>query len=140
GVVGGLPPPPNRGLPGLGILDLPKSGNPDCGWGGVGGGGRSCEATFVRRRTPPPPPACAALRRIADAFASAFLAPRTAAEGRLCLPTRGRVKTESAALLIASHHKKLRRGFSHAGGLRQGVAVEGGAIPRRAAPGRGHPA
>src|SRR6266436_2079224 len=62
---GVLPSPPNRGLPGFGTLDWPKSGKPDFGWGGVGGGGSailSQVAPPLSRRATPSPPSPSRLR------------------------------------------------------------------------------
>src|SRR5258707_13694426 len=59
GVLGLLPSPPELGLARVRHFRWPKSGKPDFGWGGVGGGGRACEAPLVRHRTTPlptPPP------------------------------------------------------------------------------------
>src|SRR5262249_23320168 len=65
-----------------------------CGWG-------SELVREMRSLTPTPtPPAFAALRRIADASHRRSSQLRTAAEGRLCFPTRGRVGPSSPLAVI----------------------------------------
>src|SRR5262249_44807468 len=53
------PSPPNPGLPGFGTSDRAKSGKPDFGWGGVGGGGRPVRqrrCVTAQHRLPSAPP------------------------------------------------------------------------------------
>src|SRR5919198_1321180 len=53
--LGLLPSPPELGPAQVrALLDWPKSGKPDFGWGGVGGGGHCCEVRLVHYRTTPP--------------------------------------------------------------------------------------
>src|SRR5262249_57024133 len=77
--------------PGVGASG--RAGSPPGGGGGGGGGGPGCDDAACGE-----PPSAAALGGVADAFASASLALRTPAEGRLCSPrTRGEVTPGAAA-------------------------------------------